>query len=182
MILNNCTGTDCKGSPILGPQRIPNCALLRSAFLKSCSSCFEPTLSLLLYMAFDGRSWAQAIAYLAAIVGMGIGLYLKEFLGTYEEYVHRMIGITVMVLGFLQVLALVLRPSPEHRYRCAYLRRPFGFQCHLIEQSVLVIHSQKRAYRRHFSLVGCIFYRFPLLPTLFFVQPLPSYLSQICPL
>jgi putative Mn2+ efflux pump MntP len=60
----------------------------------------------------------QSIAYTAAIVGMGIGLYMKEYLGTYDEKVHRLVGIVVMVLGFLQILALVLRPKPDHRMRC----------------------------------------------------------------
>eukprot|EP00884_Botryococcus_braunii_P020368 jgi/Botrbrau1/7014/Bobra.0165s0043.1 len=58
----------------------------------------------------------QSIAYLAAIVGMGIGLYMRDYLGTYEEYVHRVVGLVVMGLGLLQVMALLLRPSKEHRF------------------------------------------------------------------
>ncbi|KAI3948064.1 hypothetical protein MKX01_014663 [Papaver californicum] len=67
----------------------------------------------------------QHVAYVVGVTGWVLGLRLGfESVGTYikpfyfQRYsAHRYIGIVLFSLGTLQVFALLLRPSPDHKYR-----------------------------------------------------------------
>ncbi|KAK9815315.1 hypothetical protein WJX72_001554 [[Myrmecia] bisecta] len=59
----------------------------------------------------------QLTAVLAGFAGMGVGISMGRPMGTQLEQDHRIIGFTVMGLGFLQVLAIILRPHKEARIR-----------------------------------------------------------------
>ncbi|KAL5854481.1 hypothetical protein ACOSQ4_004283 [Xanthoceras sorbifolium] len=59
----------------------------------------------------------QSAAYTFGIAGAVTGLYLGEKSQGIQFDAHRYIGITLLVLGFLQVLALRLRPNKNHKYR-----------------------------------------------------------------
>lgn len=59
----------------------------------------------------------QTSAYIIGVAGWGTGLKLGSDSAGIEYNKHRNIGITLFVLGTLQVFALLLRPKPEHKYR-----------------------------------------------------------------
>lgn len=58
----------------------------------------------------------QSLAYLIGIAGAGTGIYLGNKSHGIQHSMHRTIGILLLVLGFIQVLALKLTPK-EHKYR-----------------------------------------------------------------
>ncbi|XP_043688742.1 cytochrome b561 and DOMON domain-containing protein At5g47530-like [Telopea speciosissima] len=59
----------------------------------------------------------QSSAYLVGVAGWGIGLKLGSESSGLQYNSHRNIGITLFVLGTLQVFALLLRPNKDHKYR-----------------------------------------------------------------
>ncbi|KAJ4730100.1 Cytochrome b561 and DOMON domain-containing protein [Melia azedarach] len=59
----------------------------------------------------------QTSAYALGIAGAVTGIYLGGKSHGIQHQTHRQIGILLLVLGFLQVLALKLRPNKEHKYR-----------------------------------------------------------------
>ncbi|KAJ4719725.1 Cytochrome b561 and DOMON domain-containing protein [Melia azedarach] len=59
----------------------------------------------------------QTSAYALGIAGAVTGIYLGGKSHGVQHQTHRKIGIVLLVLGFLQLLALKLRPSKEHKYR-----------------------------------------------------------------
>ncbi|XP_065852684.1 cytochrome b561 and DOMON domain-containing protein At5g47530 [Euphorbia lathyris] len=59
----------------------------------------------------------QCIAYIVGVAGWGTGLKLGSESAGVQFNVHRNIGITLFVLGTLQVFALLLRPKPDHKLR-----------------------------------------------------------------
>ncbi|KAK4492950.1 hypothetical protein RD792_000277 [Penstemon davidsonii] len=59
----------------------------------------------------------QTSAYIVGVAGWGTGLKLGSDSVGVQQNVHRNIGITLFVLGTLQIFALLLRPKPEHKYR-----------------------------------------------------------------
>ncbi|WOH16299.1 hypothetical protein DCAR_0935850 [Daucus carota subsp. sativus] len=59
----------------------------------------------------------QTAAYLIGLVGWGTGLQLGNQSPGIQYSSHRYIGITLFVFGTLQVLALLIRPQKDHKYR-----------------------------------------------------------------
>lgn len=59
----------------------------------------------------------QVTAYGLGVSGWGTGLKLGSDSVGIKYTTHRNIGITLFVLGTLQVFALLLRPKPDHKYR-----------------------------------------------------------------
>ncbi|KAI3804905.1 hypothetical protein L1987_26784 [Smallanthus sonchifolius] len=59
----------------------------------------------------------QATAYGVGVAGWGTGLKLGSDSEGIKYTTHRNIGITLFVLGTLQVFALLLRLKPDHKYR-----------------------------------------------------------------
>ncbi|KAL5717788.1 hypothetical protein ACHQM5_010753 [Ranunculus cassubicifolius] len=59
----------------------------------------------------------QTAAYSIGVSGWATGLKLGSDSVGIEYDTHRNIGITLFVLGTLQVFALLLRPKPDHKYR-----------------------------------------------------------------
>ncbi|XP_023747705.1 cytochrome b561 and DOMON domain-containing protein At5g35735 [Lactuca sativa] len=59
----------------------------------------------------------QATAYGVGVAGWGTGLKLGSDSEGIKYTSHRNIGITLFVLGTLQVFALLLRPKPDNKYR-----------------------------------------------------------------
>ncbi|KAI3955950.1 hypothetical protein MKW98_006310 [Papaver atlanticum] len=70
-----------------------------------------------------GAAWfyvhitTQTSAYIIGIAGWATGLVLGSKSPGIQHSGHRNIGITLFVLATLQVLALGLRPKPDHKYR-----------------------------------------------------------------
>ncbi|XP_047325130.1 cytochrome b561 and DOMON domain-containing protein At5g47530-like [Impatiens glandulifera] len=56
----------------------------------------------------------QTLAYIGGVVGLVTGLNLD---GKQGNDFHKTIGVTLVVLGTLQVFALLLRPNKDHKYR-----------------------------------------------------------------
>lgn len=59
----------------------------------------------------------QTTAYVIGLVGWGTGLQLGSQSPGIQYSSHRYIGITLFVFGTLQVLALLIRPQKDHKYR-----------------------------------------------------------------
>ncbi|KAG9443618.1 hypothetical protein H6P81_014958 [Aristolochia fimbriata] len=59
----------------------------------------------------------QTSAYAVGVAGWGTGLKLGSDSAGVTQTTHRNIGITLFVLGTLQVFALLLRPKKDHKYR-----------------------------------------------------------------
>ncbi|KAL1832294.1 hypothetical protein ACET3Z_001945 [Daucus carota] len=59
----------------------------------------------------------QTTAYIIGLVGWGTGLRLGSESPGIQYSSHRYIGITLFVFGTLQVLALLVRPQKDHKYR-----------------------------------------------------------------
>ncbi|KAK9155383.1 hypothetical protein Sjap_002863 [Stephania japonica] len=59
----------------------------------------------------------QSSAYAIGVAGWATGLKLGSDSTTLKYSAHRNIGITLFVLGTLQVFALLLRPKPDNKYR-----------------------------------------------------------------
>lgn len=59
----------------------------------------------------------QMSAYVMGVAGWGLGLKLGNESAGVHYPTHRNIGTTLFVLGTLQVLALLMRPHKEHKYR-----------------------------------------------------------------
>ncbi|KAK9133022.1 hypothetical protein Scep_012550 [Stephania cephalantha] len=59
----------------------------------------------------------QSSAYAIGVAGWATGLKLGSDSTTLKYSTHRNIGITLFVLGTLQVFALLLRPKPDNKYR-----------------------------------------------------------------
>ncbi|KAK6917846.1 Cytochrome b561/ferric reductase transmembrane [Dillenia turbinata] len=59
----------------------------------------------------------QSSAYIIGVAGWGTGLKLGSETPGLQYTTHRNIGITLFVLGTLQVLALFLRPKKDYKYR-----------------------------------------------------------------
>ncbi|KAL8099923.1 cytochrome b561 and DOMON domain-containing protein At5g47530-like [Apium graveolens] len=59
----------------------------------------------------------QTTAYIIGLVGWGTGLKLGGDSPGIQYSSHRYIGITLFVFGTLQVLALLVRPQKDHKYR-----------------------------------------------------------------
>ncbi|KAL1548233.1 hypothetical protein AAHA92_16493 [Salvia divinorum] len=59
----------------------------------------------------------QTSAYIVGVAGWGTGIKLGSDSAGVEKTAHRCIGITFFVLGTLQVLALLVKPKPNHKYR-----------------------------------------------------------------
>ncbi|KAK2634377.1 hypothetical protein Ddye_029169, partial [Dipteronia dyeriana] len=76
----------------------------------------------------------QSSAYAFGIAGAVTGLYLGGKSEGIQFDAHRYIGIALVVLGFLQVLALKLRPNKEHKYR-----KYWNIYHHGIGYSVLIL-------------------------------------------
>ncbi|KAI3457746.1 hypothetical protein Pfo_014409 [Paulownia fortunei] len=76
----------------------------------------------------------QASAYIVGVAGWGTGLKLGSDSPGVEQTTHRSIGITLFVLGTLQVFALLLRPKPEHKYRFYW-----NIYHHVIGYSVIIL-------------------------------------------
>ncbi|KAI3465521.1 hypothetical protein Pfo_022184 [Paulownia fortunei] len=76
----------------------------------------------------------QASAYIVGVAGWGTGLKLGSDSPGVEQTTHRNIGITLFVLGTLQVFALLLRPKPDHKYRFYW-----NIYHHAIGYSVIIL-------------------------------------------
>ncbi|KAJ4981247.1 hypothetical protein NE237_032084 [Protea cynaroides] len=59
----------------------------------------------------------QTSAYIVGVAGWGTGLKLGSDSSGVQYDAHRNIGITLFVLGTVQVFALLLRPQKDHKYR-----------------------------------------------------------------
>ncbi|KAJ4976484.1 hypothetical protein NE237_001590 [Protea cynaroides] len=59
----------------------------------------------------------QSSAYIVGVAGWGTGLKLGSESSGVQYDSHRNIGITLFVLGTLQVFALLLRPNKDHKHR-----------------------------------------------------------------
>lgn len=59
----------------------------------------------------------QTTAYIIGLVGWGTGLKLGSESPGIQYSSHRYIGITLFVFGTFQVLALLVRPQKDHKYR-----------------------------------------------------------------
>ncbi|XP_031281267.1 cytochrome b561 and DOMON domain-containing protein At3g59070-like [Pistacia vera] len=59
----------------------------------------------------------QCLAYTIGLGGAATGIYLGNKSHGIQFNAHRYIGILLFILGFLQVLALKLRPNKDHKYR-----------------------------------------------------------------
>ncbi|XP_042520865.1 cytochrome b561 and DOMON domain-containing protein At5g47530-like [Macadamia integrifolia] len=59
----------------------------------------------------------QSSAYIVGVAGWGLGLKLGSESSGIQYDSHRNIGITLFVFATLQVFALLLRPSKDHKYR-----------------------------------------------------------------
>ncbi|KAI3846367.1 hypothetical protein MKW92_001744 [Papaver armeniacum] len=59
----------------------------------------------------------QHVAYVVGVTGWVLGLRLGSESVGIQYSAHRYIGIVLFSLGTLQVFALLLRPSPDHKYR-----------------------------------------------------------------
>ncbi|XP_027337376.1 cytochrome b561 and DOMON domain-containing protein At3g07570 [Abrus precatorius] len=58
----------------------------------------------------------QAFGFVAGVIGIFCGLALSKKLNA-KVTLHKNIAIFIIVLGFLQVLAIILRPGPESKIR-----------------------------------------------------------------
>ncbi|KAK1570452.1 hypothetical protein Q3G72_002127 [Acer saccharum] len=76
----------------------------------------------------------QSSAYAFGIAGAMTGLYIGGKSEGIQFDAHRYIGITLLILGFLQVLALKLRPNKENKYRTYW-----NIYHHGIGYSVLIL-------------------------------------------
>ncbi|KAM7276618.1 hypothetical protein ACFE04_018484 [Oxalis oulophora] len=61
----------------------------------------------------------QSLAFVVGVAGSVIGLKLSDPVGIKLSNVdrHRSIGVVVFFFGILQMLAFLLRPKPDHKYR-----------------------------------------------------------------
>ncbi|KAK6932834.1 Cytochrome b561/ferric reductase transmembrane, partial [Dillenia turbinata] len=59
----------------------------------------------------------QSSAYIIGVAGWGTGLRLGSETPGLQYTAHRNIGMTLFILGTLQVLALFLRPKKDYKYR-----------------------------------------------------------------
>ncbi|KAK2664402.1 hypothetical protein Ddye_002976 [Dipteronia dyeriana] len=72
---------------------------------------------------WENPSWfyahviCQSLGYTAGIVGAAIGFYLGVKSHGIQYDAHKYIGIVLLVLGFIQVLAGILRPGVDHDRR-----------------------------------------------------------------
>lgn len=57
----------------------------------------------------------QTLAYVIGVAGWATGVKLGE--SDWNSGTHAHIGLTLFILGTLQVFALLLRPKPDHKYR-----------------------------------------------------------------
>ncbi|GAY60846.1 hypothetical protein CUMW_205290 [Citrus unshiu] len=76
----------------------------------------------------------QSSAYLLGIAGAGTGIYLGNKSHGIQHSTHRTIGILLLVLGFIQVLALKLRPKKEHKYRIWW-----NFYHHSVGYAIIIL-------------------------------------------
>ncbi|KAL1817552.1 hypothetical protein ACET3Z_020126 [Daucus carota] len=63
------------------------------------------------------HAFCQSSAYIVGVAGWGTGLKLGSDSPGVTYDTHRNIGITLFILGTLQVFALLLRPKKDHKYR-----------------------------------------------------------------
>jgi hypothetical protein len=56
------------------------------------------------------------LGYALGVAGIAIGYYMKPFSGSLEV-AHVVLGSIALGLGFLQILAILGRPAPDHKYR-----------------------------------------------------------------
>lgn len=59
----------------------------------------------------------QSAAFIIGLAGFATGIKLGNESEGIENTHHRNIGITLVILATLQVLALFLRPNPDHKHR-----------------------------------------------------------------
>ncbi len=62
----------------------------------------------------------QTLAFIGGIVGFALGFVIASPSPSWDSYpyaVHRNLGIAVVVLGSIQMISLVARPKPNHKYR-----------------------------------------------------------------
>ncbi|KAH9679633.1 cytochrome b561 and DOMON domain-containing protein [Citrus sinensis] len=76
----------------------------------------------------------QSSAYLLGIAGAGTGIYLGNKSHGIQHSTHRSIGILLLVLGFIQVFALKLRPKKEHKYRIWW-----NFYHHSVGYAIIIL-------------------------------------------
>lgn len=81
----------------------------------------------------------QTSAYIVGVAGWGTGLKLGSDSPGVVYSVHRNIGITLFVLGTLQVFALLLRPKPDHKYRIYWNMYHSGVGYSVISLSIVNI-------------------------------------------
>ncbi|KZV20601.1 cytochrome b561 and DOMON domain-containing protein [Dorcoceras hygrometricum] len=81
----------------------------------------------------------QTSAYIVGVAGWGTGLKLGSDSPGVVHSVHRKIGITLFVLGTLQVFALLLRPKPDHKYRIYWNMYHIGIGYSVIILSIINI-------------------------------------------
>ncbi|BBN02509.1 hypothetical protein MPTK1_2g15890 [Marchantia polymorpha subsp. ruderalis] len=75
----------------------------------------------------------QVLGYVLGVIGFGMGIKLQQDSGAIR-YKHRNLGVVMFALATLQVLALVLRPKPEHK-----LRKPWNVYHHSVGYTVLIL-------------------------------------------
>ena len=59
----------------------------------------------------------QMLGYLTGLAGAAVAVAMGRKTHTHLEDVHRIVGLTVTILLTIQVLAILWRPAPKHRYR-----------------------------------------------------------------
>ncbi|KMZ61406.1 Auxin induced-like protein [Zostera marina] len=76
----------------------------------------------------------QTSAYIIGVAGFSTGIQLGNDSEGIEQTEHRILGIALFCCATLQVFALLLRPSKDHKYR-----RFWNFYHHSIGYSVIVL-------------------------------------------
>eukprot|EP00252_Welwitschia_mirabilis_P016938 TRINITY_DN37699_c0_g1_i1.p1 TRINITY_DN37699_c0_g1~~TRINITY_DN37699_c0_g1_i1.p1 ORF type:complete len:442 (+),score=24.30 TRINITY_DN37699_c0_g1_i1:149-1327(+) len=112
------------------------------------------------------HAFCQTAGYALGVAGWGTGLKLGSDSKGIEYGPHRKIGITLFVLGTLQVFALLLRPKKEHK-----LRKYWNIYHHFVGYAVIILsvinifkgfdilkpdHKWKKAYIAVISCLGGI--------------------------
>ncbi|KAF7825918.1 PHD and RING finger domain-containing protein 1 [Senna tora] len=90
----------------------------------------------------------QTIAFFAGIVGIICGLALSNKLSSNFTH-HRNIGILILVLGFLQVMAFVLRPGKESK-----IRKYWNYYHHNVGRMLIIFALANTFYGLHLGGEG----------------------------
>ncbi|CAH8356321.1 unnamed protein product [Eruca vesicaria subsp. sativa] len=101
------------------------------------------------YLLYYSHILIQTTGFLLGLIGIICGLFLEKQTNASNVSTHKALGITILVMGVLQVLALRARPDKESKYR-----KYWNWYHHNVGRAMIILTISNIFYGIHLGQAG----------------------------